>query len=65
MQALFLVGLNVITNILTTFLSKKAVEYIAFKFLEWLVKRTDTAYDDELLKIVEEQYYGKPNPDME
>lgn len=59
MQMLFTSALSVFANILTTLLSKKAVEFIAFKFLGWLAKRTDTAYDDELLKIIEEQYYGK------
>lgn len=56
MNVLFSVALSVIKSLLITLLSKKAVEYLMFSFLEYLVKRTDTKYDDELLNIVRAEY---------
>ena len=56
MNVLFSVALSVIKSLLITLLSKKAVEYLMFSFLEYLVKRTDTKYDDNLLNIVRAEY---------
>ena len=56
MNVLFSVVLSVIKSLLITLLSKKAVEYLMFSFLEYLVKRTDTKYDDDLLNIVRAEY---------
>lgn len=56
MNVLFSVALSVIKSLLITLLSKKAVEYLMFSFLEYLVKRTDTKYDDDLLNIVRAEY---------
>jgi hypothetical protein len=49
---------SVLANIAMTLLSRKIIEYITFSFLEWLVKRTDTKYDDELLEKVKTEYYS-------
>jgi hypothetical protein len=49
---------SVLANIAMTMLSRKIIEYITFSFLEWLVKRTDTKYDDELLEKVKTEYYS-------
>lgn len=49
---------SVLANIAMTMLSRRIIEYITFSFLEWLVKRTDTKYDDDLLQKVKTEYYS-------
>jgi len=43
-------------GIAKTLLSRKIIEYMTFSFLEWLVRRTDTKYDDQLLELVKSEY---------
>lgn len=50
---------KVLSKILITFLSRKIIEYITFSFLEYLVARTETKYDDELLALIKKEYYSK------
>lgn len=59
MGAIFTGLSSVLANIALTFLSKNIIEYITFTFLEYLVKRTDTKYDNELLDKVKNNYYQK------
>jgi type III secretory pathway component EscU len=45
-----------LAGIAKTFLSRKVIEYIVFSMLDWLVKRTETKYDDNLLDLVKREY---------
>lgn len=55
----FKIGSNILSKMLLASLSRRVIEYVTFSFLEYLVKRTETKYDDELLKLIKNEYYSR------
>ena len=55
----FKIGSNILSKLLLASLSRRVIEYVTFSFLEYLVKRTETKYDDELLKLIKNEYYSR------
>ena len=59
--ALLLAMRGIGIRLITTFASKKLLEWLLFWAVDMIVKSTKTEKDDELVRQIKAAYYGEPD----